>query len=183
LNVTDTSFTTTLELTPGTHTITLVANDVCQNRSGSDTIVITYEKKAAPAPGVSVPTDIGGGQGGVHIYPEANQTSSDPVPILQPLTSLGGKAGEFLVNNLDLRPASGEKPAAVVTRVFLAVSGLAVMLFGPVIALWQGVRNSINLIASRAAGVRTLVPAVPSRKVNIAIRSIGAVLFVLSLAL
>ncbi|HRJ06713.1 MAG TPA: Ig-like domain-containing protein [Candidatus Saccharibacteria bacterium] len=58
---TQTSFEIEVTLSSGTHTITLTANDICQNQDDGDSIVITYQPETEPSDGGSTPTDVDGG--------------------------------------------------------------------------------------------------------------------------
>ncbi|RWZ78129.1 MAG: hypothetical protein EOT04_02785 [Candidatus Chaera renei] len=56
------TFTTEVKLAAGTHTIKLVAIDVCQKNNGSASIVVTYQPGVTPpvAPGGPTPTSLPG---------------------------------------------------------------------------------------------------------------------------
>lgn len=54
-----TEFESTVMLSPGTHTIKLVATDSCSHTIHTDIIVITYQPKAQPSIGEDVVTEVG----------------------------------------------------------------------------------------------------------------------------
>lgn len=71
------TYVTDITLTSGTHTIKLIANDVCQHSNDSASVVLTYEPETGISNGGITPTDV---QGGVVIGSDQGSTSQDPVP-------------------------------------------------------------------------------------------------------
>lgn len=66
LGATQTSYSTTVQLSSGTHTVSLLANDVCNNQDATASVVVTYQPQSTPGSGGDTPTtvDPGGGGGG-----------------------------------------------------------------------------------------------------------------------
>ena len=75
----DTTFTTTLQLTEGTHTIKGVAVDVCQIGNGEASVVMTYQPLVPePSVGASVPTEVAGVRIGDPVSADVPQKSAWP---------------------------------------------------------------------------------------------------------
>lgn len=92
-----TSFTVDVRLSLGTHTVTLTANDICQIRNDSDSVIITYERDAGSSNGGETPTEAGGGAVvGANGSPGSNGGLSQ-LPFIQPIkdffVDVGRKAG------------------------------------------------------------------------------------------
>lgn len=60
LSYNDTTFSTTISIPLGTHTIKVVAVDVCQVGNATDSVVVTYENATSASTGNQVPTNVGG---------------------------------------------------------------------------------------------------------------------------
>lgn len=60
LGFSETSFESTVAISPGTHTIKFVATDSCSNRTHNDSLVVTYQPKVQPSVGDDVETVIDG---------------------------------------------------------------------------------------------------------------------------
>jgi hypothetical protein len=57
IGLSQTQFLFSVTLTQGTHTISLLANDVCAVHDGTANLVITFDPSIVPTPGSDVPTD------------------------------------------------------------------------------------------------------------------------------
>lgn len=57
IGLSQTQFLFSVTLTQGTHTISLLANDVCAVHDGTANLVVTYDPSIVPAPGSDVSTD------------------------------------------------------------------------------------------------------------------------------
>jgi len=64
LGATQTSYSTSVQLSSGTHTVSLLANDVCNNQDATASVVITYQPQTTPGSGGDTPTTIDNGGGG-----------------------------------------------------------------------------------------------------------------------
>jgi len=115
------TYTTSAQLSAGTHTIKLVAVDACQVENASLELVITYQPISTPSSGSQVPTNVQG-LGEVR---EVTPVTSDPIQsfIIAPALA-AGKA-------LDLVPADAgsfkEDPANMVR--FSALTTAAALIF------------------------------------------------------
>lgn len=82
---TQTSFETQVGLSAGTHTISVIANAICEGEDGSDSIVVTYETQTDPSDGGSTPTDVGDGVvvgGEVSGNEEVKTTAFQQLPVI-----------------------------------------------------------------------------------------------------
>jgi len=131
LSVGQTSYQADVQLTAGTHTISLVANDACQMQDAEASIVVTYQPKTTPGSGSETPTDVGDGVeiGG---KPVNDENTSKPIgaeswPVIGPIIQLGGE----LARNLDFEVGT---PSGTLWRSGLRFSfivvGLSVALLG-----------------------------------------------------
>ena len=80
LNMGQTTYSGTVQLTPGTHTVEVTAISVCPGTNGTASSVVTYEAPPqTPSTGGSTPTNVGGsGSGsGVTVDSTANANKSD----------------------------------------------------------------------------------------------------------
>lgn len=135
LNAAATTFTATVQLSPGTHTIQLTAVDACQIENATDSVVVTYQAPDITSPSVGSQTATDVPAGGVVIGENASlgrveligQTAFERA--VQPLVELG--------RSLDLidrpqRATGAELPQMV--RFSLVVAGLVSIVFSAQIA-------------------------------------------------
>lgn len=127
------TFQASVDITTGTHTIELVANDVCHVRNGSASLVITFDPNGSAGNGEDTATTVDGG--GVTVGPNDGPIPEDHTstyeklrkavvigPILQQLENA------FRVTGLDSTIAQGGVATSVI-RVGLFTSGLTTMTF------------------------------------------------------
>lgn len=153
LSVGQTTYSGSVQLTPGTHTIEVTAISVCPGTNGTASSVVTYEAPPqTPSTGGSTPTDVGGGggaSGGVTVDSTAgvNQPRAEEQQggILQqivvvPLRTLGSWLN---INQHDTDYAHADsidtmgtaRAVAFGAGLYLAIIGLAPSLLAPVAAL------------------------------------------------
>lgn len=133
LGASDTSFNFNLNLTKGTHTIKLVANDVCQIQNSSDSVIVTFS--GASGNGVDTPTSAGGVLVGVsEVTPPAGgddpykQIKQSPVigPVLDSMERL------YSFSGLDTTIEQGGVVASAV-RVGAFAVGVTTLTFTSVV--------------------------------------------------
>lgn len=127
-----TSYQIDVTVSEGTHTIVLIANDLCAVQNGSTSLVVTYEPKSTPSDGGSTPTDVN--QGGVAIGtepsgPAIGQTTYQKLRnsiVVGPLLGIL----ENLVNltGLDVT-AQQAGPSVAILRVALFSAGVSMLTF------------------------------------------------------
>ena len=152
LNMGQTTYSGSAQLSPGTHTIEVTAISICPGSSGTASSVVTYEvPPQAPSTGGSTPTNVGGGgaSGGVTVdsttgvsKPGAQEQQSGLLQqiIVVPLRTIGSWLN---INQRDTDYAHADSidtmgTARAVTfgaGLYLAVIGLAPALLAPVAAL------------------------------------------------
>jgi hypothetical protein len=132
LNAAATSFTTTVQLTPGTHTIRLMAVDACQIANATDQVVVTYQAPPASSGSVggetttNVPGESGvviGGKG----LPVASSAQLSPFErLLQPFVNLGRQLD--LVSDPTVA-VDQQTTVPQLVRFSLVAAGLACIIF------------------------------------------------------
>lgn len=143
LNAAATSFATTVQLSPGTHTIGLTAVDACQIANATDQVVVTYQMP--PANGGSIGgqtvTAVPAAASGVVVGGAALPDVATAAPTLferltQPFFTLGHALD--LVSGPSATPS---QPAAVpqLLRFSFVTVGLGVIIFATQIARWASV--------------------------------------------
>lgn len=140
LSVGQTTYQTSVQLNSGTHTISLVANDVCQMQNATASVVVTYQSQTSPSSGQATPTQVG--EGGVKLgEPLSNSSKEDSstsgiekVPIIGPLAQLGQNLAIAL--DFEVKPQSGMLLQSVARFSFI-VAGIAATAIGTVAtAVW-----------------------------------------------
>lgn len=138
LSAGQTSYHTSVQLSPGTHTISLVANDVCQMQDGTASVVVTYQAQTTPSTGQGTPTQVGenSGGGGVKLgEPIANsaddssRTDITKVPIIGPLAQFAQNLAIAL--DFEVKPQSGMLMQSVARFSFI-LAGIAATAIGTV---------------------------------------------------
>ncbi len=130
------TFAIDLSLTEGTHTVKLTANDVCQVKNASDSIVITYQPVDEPSDGGSTPTDV---DGGTVVDPDgpAPTPSDGPwferSPLLKGVTEFVADVGRLL--GID-RPFVGDGPVLGIIRTTSVLGALFVIAMAGALAPW-----------------------------------------------
>lgn len=128
-----TTFETDIELSKGTHTIELKANDVCQQQDATDSVVITYEPVEEPTNGGSTPTEVDNGGSGIIVNPESNG-SGDEIISSEQLGGLGmfGGIAAPIKNFLYLSglegTVQGENAFIGLARVVLTIIALTAII-------------------------------------------------------
>ena len=126
-------FTSSLTVSPGTHTLRLVASDSCSQTVHEQAIVITYEPKAFPSVGTAVNTTVGGRL----IKPELPELP-EPVPEPTLFQNFSLPPLARIADLLDLTdpPSDGEpiSPLPSAGRAALFVTGAAIALTGTYVA-------------------------------------------------
>lgn len=183
ISVQQTSYTLSQSLPEGTHTITLVGNDVCNYQDVSVTLVVTYYPDA-PAP---ILVD-----DGVVVSPQPSENQAAPVVTNQTINSQSPSApgmtpfDELKRVLLDMARAldfdataqHGGQAAAIARAVLFSV-GLSLLLFGSEI-----VRLAYHgILARRAAAVSLAVPHIANRLRlwKAGLHGLGLVMLVVSL--
>jgi hypothetical protein len=117
-----TSYTTTVQLSPGTHTIKVVAIDICQVGNGTASIVLTYQPISTPSTGGQVATKVAGAVTGLEPV-SASQGTIFQRLVVAPITSLG--------ESLNLVTHDAGNPASNYTNVDrFAIILLGILLIG-----------------------------------------------------
>lgn len=137
-----TTYQTSVQLTAGTHTISLVANDICQMQNATASVVITYQPQSSPGNGENTPTQVG--EGGVRLgepLPAANDEDKsglhiEDVPIIGPLAQLAQNLAIAL--DFEVKPQSGMLMQSVARFSFI-VAGIAATAIGTVATAAWGV--------------------------------------------
>lgn len=146
----DTTFSTTVQLPEGTHTIRVVAVDICQIGNGEASAVVTYQPLVTQeSSGATVPTTISGVRVGV-----APGASTPPT---WPPASVG-EAFSRVTDFLDINPAvHGATPQLPqVARFGLFTTGALVVMFSQLLSA-GGITGKFALAASQRLGLRTAV--------------------------
>jgi hypothetical protein len=122
LSYNDHHFSTTVSIGLGTHTIKVVAVDVCQVGNATASVVVTYQKTASASSGNQVPTDVDGS----NATDQEVAVNHNPLERFILLPLLG------LAQSLDLiaydSAATGNIDATNVLR-FLIISAALLLLF------------------------------------------------------
>jgi hypothetical protein len=122
LSYNDTHYSTTVSIGLGTHTLKVVAVDVCQVGNASSSVVVTYQNAASASNGNQVPTNVDGST----VNSQEVTSSRNPLEQFVLLPLLG------LAQSLDLiaydSAATGNIDATNVLR-FVIISAALVMLF------------------------------------------------------
>ncbi len=119
LESTSTQYATRIMLQPGTHTISLQANDVCLVHNAITAVVVTYQPAAQPSAGATAGTTAGGVAIGIGSAVPADGAGTSPT------NPLGSAA-----RALDLDTIAQDGTTKTVARVGLMVSGLATITIG-----------------------------------------------------
>jgi len=118
------TYTTSIQLSPGTHTVKLVAVDACQVGNAAVELIVTYQPVSAPSTGNQVPTVV---QGMTNVK-EVAVVASNPIDtfIMAPTLAVG-KA-------VDLVPADAksfkERPANIVRFSTLVTASVLILFSG-----------------------------------------------------
>ena len=121
------AFSLTMTLTPGTHTITVIALDVCAQHNATSQLVVTYQP-AAQETGAQPTATVGG----VTIEPQG--AASPVTPPSAPVSFLGQTVA-MIGANLDIGQTVTSTPLQQVVRIGLVTVGLVFAVFGATIPL------------------------------------------------
>lgn len=136
------TYQTGVQLNPGTHTISLVANDVCQMQNATASVVVTYQSQTTPSSGQGTPTQVG--EGGVQLGEPLPAVSDEDksgfqienVPVIGPLAQLAQNLAIAL--DFEVKPQSGMLMQSVARFSFI-VAGIAATAIGTVATAAWGV--------------------------------------------
>lgn len=150
LSVGQTTYSGSVQLTPGTHTIEVTAISVCPGTNGTASSVVTYEAPPqTPSTGGSTPTNVGGGgSGGVTVdsTADADKSSVDGQPgggllqqiVVTPLNLVGRWLN---INQSDYAHADTAASMGIVRAVtfgagvYLLVLGIGLSVATPIAGL------------------------------------------------
>lgn len=159
LSYNDTTYSTTVSIALGTHTIKVVAVDVCQVGNATASVVVTYENATSASTGSQVPTDVGGtAVGGREVTSNGNLLERFIVlPLLGVAQSLDLVAYDS---------ADGRLNTANAIRFFVIVGALLMMFYAAAIS-----RRLLHWAKAMRMQVKT--SAVYQRKLKRVILGIG----------
>lgn len=153
LTIGQTSFSGTVQLTKGTHTITMAAVSICPGANGSASVVVTYEPTVqTPSTGeqTGTNTDTDKTAGGVTINNTTDGGSlSSPqsdfgwfAPVLRPLQGVAGWL------NVNVGDTSSDISSMPVTRALIFTGGIYLFVIGIAPSLVQtmaGLRVAVSV--------------------------------------
>ena len=121
------SFSLTMVLDPGTHTITVTAVDMCGQHNATSQLVVTYQP-AAQETGAQPTATVGG----VTIEPQGTTT-----PVVQPSAPLSFLEQAFAAigANLDIGQTVTSTPLQQAARISFVTVGLVFAVFGTAVPL------------------------------------------------
>jgi hypothetical protein len=143
-----TNYTTTIQLSPGTHTVKIVAIDSCQVANAASSIVLTYQPISTPSVGGQVSTSVAGAVTGLEEVSTSQGSVFERFVVLPLVT-----AGESL-NLVTHSPASLENDFSNTIRFSLIVIGLLLVGFS------QQLQALVLLIVERMNFTSAIVEAV-----------------------
>ncbi len=174
------TYETTVNLSPGTHTIELVANDVCGQLNDSASVVVTYEPTIQPGTGAPGATIISPGNGGVSVGSGPAFSSNGDNSFLSnvPIVSDIVAAGADIARALDF-DTSGQRggPLEALLRISFVTVGLLLAVFGSLAIGWL-------LSVLRWLRLRFLIPFIQKTvlsRSSFMIRLIGVAMFLIAL--
>jgi len=175
LGATQTSYSTTVQLSSGTHTVLLLANDICNNQDATASVVITYQPQSNPGSGGDTPTTVnngsGGGGGGVQIGGQpisgigagggaddgsdngdrSTQITLENLPIVGPIVGVGLNIAEAL----DFETSTDGTLWQSTARFSLVVLGISTVVFGNIaLTTWIWTQGAVT--APTRWGIRGL---------------------------
>lgn len=133
------TYTTSIQMSPGTHVVKLVAVDACQVKNAAVELIVTYQPVSVPSNGSQVPTVV---QGMVGVG-EVAAVTSDPLNtlIIAPTLAMG--------KMVDLVPADAksfkEQPANIVRFSTLVTAGALILLSGSLTSGLLAVGTQLHL--------------------------------------
>jgi hypothetical protein len=151
------NYSTPVQLTSGTHTISLVANDVCNVQDGNASVVVTYQPQSNPGTGGATPTEVGDGGGAIlnndPIEPDDDKkTGLDSWPVIGPLIQFGRDMAIALDFEVTSRPGTLWQS---MVRFSLIVVGISIALFGNVaVSAWGWTNGKLSI--AKQWGIRAL---------------------------
>lgn len=167
----DTTFSTTVQLTEGTHTLRVVAVDICQIGNGEASAVVTHQPLVTQgSSGANVPTTISGVRTGII------QNGSTPAPSWPPssVSDILAKVTDFF--DIDAAPAETTPQLPQVARFGLFTTGALVVMFSQLLSA-AGVTSKFALVASHWIGLHSAIGP------RLVISGIGAVVIILAFVL
>ena len=146
LSYNDTTFSTTVSIALGTHTIKVVAVDVCQVGNATDSVVVTYENATSASTGSQVSTDVGGRTvSGQDVAPNGNLLERF---ITTPLLNVAQSLDLIAYDSAD-----GHINNANVIRFLVIVGALLMIFYAALIGrrlLWLAKRMHLHVKATVA---------------------------------
>lgn len=144
-----TTFSTTVQLAAGTHTISLVANDICQVQNATASVVITYQPHTTPGTGQETPTTVTDDEGiNITSQPVAQDPDSNKGidmsswPVIGPLARIGQDLAIAL--DFEIKGQPGGLWQSVVRFSFI-VLGVSVALLGnAAVSAWGIINGSVT---------------------------------------
>jgi len=146
LSYNDTTYTTTVAIAVGTHTIKVVAVDVCQVGNATASVVVTYENNTPASTGSQVPTNVDGTPvAGKEVTPSRNPLEQF---VILPLLGVAQSLDLIAYDSTD-----GRINNANVIRFFVIVGALLLMFYAAPISrrlLWLAKRMQLHVKATAA---------------------------------
>lgn len=142
---TSTTYSGSVRLTLGTHTIKVVSVDICQLGNADATVVVTYQPDILKqSEGVNVPTEIGN-MPGVRVEGAAQSPApaSSPIPsvVVRPLQQLG--------EALDLAPTDMQSGLPPIVRFTLVSVGALTVMFSQTVSAAGATGRTLQFVASK----------------------------------
>ncbi|HEX7484388.1 MAG TPA: hypothetical protein VF281_04545 [Candidatus Saccharimonadales bacterium] len=129
LSYNDTSFSTTVSVSLGTHTIKVVAVDVCQVGNATASVVVTYQNAPSASTGSKVPTNVDG----TTVTGQEVSSNRNPLEqfIILPLFGVAQSLDLIAYDSTD-----GHINNANVIRFVVIVAALLMMFYAGPISRW-----------------------------------------------
>lgn len=142
-----TNYATSVQLQSGTHTISLIAFDVCHVQDANASVIVTYQPQSNPGGGGSTPTEVDNGGGAVvQTTPitaeDDKKTGLDTWPVIGPLIRLGHDMIVALDFEIESRPGTLWQS---MLRFSFIVLGISAVFFGNIaLSIWNSWRGPVS---------------------------------------
>jgi hypothetical protein len=165
LSIGQSSFTGSVQIAQGTHTIKVVAISSCPGTDGSASSVVTYEPppQTNPSTGGETPTQVEDGSGGVSVSAGAEQISTSdsdhplfPKQVTLPFEQFAGWL------NISISDQHGESPSLSIWRALVLSAGFYLAIIGVATAAVQSI-----------AGIPVVVAALPGPTKGARVKRLG----------
>lgn len=133
IGASDSTFETSLTLSEGTHTVSMVANGICGTQNAQDSVVVTYQPNTEPSGGGTTPTDVP--ESGVSV--DLAISKDDAPNQIQELPIVGSAVNivSDFVDSIGLVNTIGTTTvAAGITRVGITVAALTTVVMASTLA-------------------------------------------------